>query len=122
MLQAEVGHAEDGEVVELPLGKERGRAEDGEQDLHEREQIRVFGRQQIGERLDRTVSDALPENVVFRTNFLLSRMSRPFDSKCSEQFHSDFDSAVRAVGGVERRPEARDGGELCRADRKQSQS
>src|SRR5712671_5663384 len=104
MLQAEVGHAEDGEVVELPLSKERCRGEDGEQDLHEREQIRVFRRRQISERLDRTVSDALPENVVFRPDLLLTGMSRPFDSKCSELLHSHFDRASGAVGGVESYP------------------
>ncbi len=41
MLQAEAGHAEEGEVVELPLGVQRGR-EDNAQDLHKREQIRVL--------------------------------------------------------------------------------
>src|SRR5216684_6549242 len=122
MLQAEVGHAEDGEVVELPPGKERGRGEDGEQDLHEREQIRVPRRRQIDESLDRTLSDTLPEGIVFLANLLLTGMSRPFDSKCSELLHSDFDRVIGAVRGVERYPQAGYGGEICRADGPQSQS
>ena len=43
---------------------------------------------------------ALPEDIVFRTNLLLTGMSRPFDSKCSELLHSDFDRAIGAVRGV----------------------
>src|SRR5215471_12684700 len=54
MFQAEVGHAQDSKVVELAVGK-HGRRLDGEQDLHEREQIRVFRCRQIDERLDRTL-------------------------------------------------------------------
>ena len=74
MFQAEAGHAEDGEVMEPPLGVPRGR-EDSAQDLHKSEQIRVPCRRQIGESLDRTLSDALPEGIVFRTNLLLTGMS-----------------------------------------------
>ena len=43
--------------MELPLGKNAA-GEDGQQDLHEREQIRVSRRRQIDERLDRPLSDA----------------------------------------------------------------
>src|SRR5216684_3187876 len=121
MLQAEVCHAEEGEVVELPLGEQR-RREDGAQDLHKREQIRVPHRSQIDESLDRTLSDSLPEVIVFLANLLLTGMSRPFDSKCSELLHSDFDRAIGAVRGVERYPQAGYGGEICRADGPQSQS
>src|ERR1700693_3358168 len=121
MLQAEVRHAKDGEVMDLPLGKTRGR-EDGQQDLHEREQIRVPRRRQIDESLDRTLSDALAEGIVFLANLLLTGMSRPFDSKCSELLHSDFDRAIGAVRGVERYAQAGYGGEICRADGPQSQS
>src|ERR1700682_5275216 len=113
MLQAEVRHAEDGEVMDLPLGKQRGR-EDGQQDLHEREEIRVPHRRQIDESLDRTLADALPEFIVFRANLLFTGMSRPFDSKCSELLHSDFDRAIDAVRSVERYPQAGcgDGGRM----------
>src|ERR1700722_18720335 len=121
MLQAEVRHAEDGEVMDLPLGKQRGR-EDGQQDLHEREEIRVPRRRQIDESLDRTLADAPPEFIVFRANLLFTGMSRPFDSKCSELLHSDFDRAIDAVRGVERYPQAGYGGEIYRADGPQSQS
>ena len=62
--------------MDLPLGKQRGR-EDGQQDLHEREEIRVLRRRQIDESLDRTLSDALPEFIVFRANLLFTGMSRP---------------------------------------------
>src|ERR1700687_481131 len=105
MLQAEVRHAEDGKVMDLLLGKQRGR-EDGQQDLHEREEIRVPHRRQIDESLDRTLSDALPEGIVFRANLLFTGMSRPFDSKCSEVLYSDCDRAIGAVRGVERHPRA----------------
>src|SRR3984885_14944378 len=115
MLQAEVRHAEDGKVMDLPLSKQRGR-EDGQQDLHEREEIRVLNRRQIDESLDRTLSDALPEGIVFRANLLFTGMSRPFDSKCSELLHSDFDRAIDAVRSVERHPQAGYRGEICRAD------
>src|SRR5580692_1775867 len=121
MLQAEVRHAEDGEVMDLPLGKQR-RREDGQQYLHEREEVRVLHRPQIDESLDRTLSDALPEFNVFRANLLFTGMSRPFDSKCSELLHSDFDRAIDAVRGVERYPQAGYGGEICRADGPPSQS
>src|SRR5260370_42526229 len=121
MLQAEVGHAEEGEVVELPFGEQRG-GEDAAQDLHKREQIRLPRRRQIDESLDRTLSDALPEGIVFRASLLLTGMSRPFDSNCSELLHSDFDRAIGAVRGVERYPQAGYGGEICRADGPQSQS
>src|ERR1700686_3668490 len=121
MLQAEVRHAEDGKVMDLPLGKQRGR-EDGQQDLHERQEIRVRHRRQIDQSLDRTLSDALPEFIVFRSNLLLTGMSRPFDSKCSELLHSDFDRAIDTVRGVERYPQAGYCGEICPADGPQSQS
>ena len=75
-----------------------------------------------GRRLDRTLPDAVPEHVVFRANLLVAGMSRPFDSKCSELLHSDFDRAIDAVRGVERYPQAGYGGEICRADGPQSQS
>src|SRR5271169_1939867 len=101
MLQSEVGHAQDGEVVELALREQR-RRKDGAQDLHNREQVRVPRRRQIDESLDRTLSDALPEGIVFRANLLLTGMSRPFDSKCSEVLYSDCDRAIEAVRGVER--------------------
>ena len=120
MLQAEVGHAKDGEVMDLPLGKQRGR-EDGQQDLHKRKEIGASRRRQIDESLNRTISDALPEFIVFRTNLLFTGMSRPFDSKCSELLHSDFDRAIDAVRGVERYPQAGYGGEICRAVGLQSQ-
>src|ERR1700687_241052 len=123
MLQAEVRHAEDGEVMDLPLGKQRGREDgQGQQDLHEREEIRVPHRRQVDESLDRTLSDALPEFIVFRATLLFTGMSRPFDSKCSELLHSDFDRAIDAVRGVERYPQAGYGGEICPADGPQSQS
>src|SRR4029077_1403082 len=122
MLQAEVRHAEDGEVMDLPPGKQSGRdAGQGQQDLHEREEIRVPRRRQIDESLDRTLSDALPEFIVFRANLLFTGMSRPFDSKCSELLHSDFDRAIDAVRSVERHPQAGYSGEICRADGPQSQ-
>src|SRR6202163_3255034 len=121
MLQAEVRHAEDGKVMDLPLGKQRGR-EDGQQDLHEREEIRVPHRRQIDESLDRTLSDALPEGIVFRANLLFTGMSRPFDSKCSELLDSDFDRAIDAVRGVERYSQPVSGGDISRADGPQSQS
>ena len=82
MLQAEVGHAQDDKVVELPIGKRAGR-EDSEQNLHEREQLRIFRCRQIGEGLDRTLSDALTQAIVFRANLLLAGMSGPFDAKAS---------------------------------------
>src|SRR6266853_5074277 len=121
MLQAEVRHAEDGEVMDLSLGKTRGR-ENAQQDLHEREQIRIPRRRQIDESLDRALSDALAEGIVFLANLLLTGMSRPFDSKCSELLHSDFNRAIGAVGGVESNPQARDGGAICRPDRPRLQS
>src|SRR6202048_2706694 len=121
MLQAEVRHAEDGEVMDLPLGKQRG-GEDDQQDLHQREEIRVPHRRQVDESLDPTLSHALPEFIVFRANLLFTGMSRPFDSKCSELLHSDFDRAIEAVRSVERYPQAGYGGEICRADGSQSQS
>src|SRR3984893_6502458 len=121
MLQAEVRHAEDGEVMDLPLGKQRGR-EDGQQALDEREEIRVPHRRQIDESLDRTLADALPEFIVFRANLLFTGMSPPFDSKCSELLPSSFARAIEAVRGVERYPQAGYGGELCRADGPQAQS
>jgi len=74
MLQAEVGHAQDDKAVEPLIGKHCGR-EDGEQNLHEREQIRVFHCRQIDKRLDRTIPDALTQAIVFRANLLLIRMS-----------------------------------------------
>src|SRR5215469_11688730 len=46
MFQTEVGHAQHGKVVKLPVGKHGGR-EDGEQNLHERKQIRVCRCRQI---------------------------------------------------------------------------
>ena len=88
----------------------------------QREEIRVPRRRQIDESLNRTLSDALPEFIVFRANVLFTGMSRPFDSKCSELLHSDFDRAIDAVRGVERYPQAGYGGEICRADGPQSQS
>src|ERR1700692_1543555 len=121
MLQAEVGHTEDSEVMDLPLGKQRGR-EDGQQDLHEREEIRVPHRRQMDESLDRTLAAALPEFILFRRNLLFTGMGRPFDSKCSELIHSDFDRAIDAVRGVERYPQAGYGGEICRTDGPQSPS
>src|SRR6202040_2942753 len=121
MLQAEVRHAEDGEVMDLPLGKQGGR-EDGQQDFHEREEIRVPHRRQIDESLDRTLSDAPPEFIIFRANLFFTGMSRPFDSKCSELLHSDFDCAIDTVRSVERYPQAGYGGEICPADGPQSQS
>src|SRR5579863_2758658 len=121
MLQAEVRHAEDGEVMDLPLGKQRGR-EDGQQDLHEREKIPVPRRCQIDESLDRTLADALPESIVFRANLLFTGMSRPFDSECSELLDSDFDRAIDAVRGVQRYPLAGYCGEIRRADGPQLQS
>src|SRR5262252_9404849 len=96
MFQAEVGHAQHGKIVELPVGKHGGR-EDGEQNLHERKQIRVFHCWQIGEGLDRTLSDALTQAIVFLANLVLARMNRPFDSKPSKLLHSDFDRANGAV-------------------------
>src|ERR1700720_142546 len=105
MLQAEVCHAEDGDVMDLPLGNQRGR-EDGQQDLDEREEIRVPNRRQIDESLDRTLSDALPEFIVFRANLLFTGMSRQFDSKCSELLHSAFDRAMGGVGGMGPYPQA----------------
>ena len=87
-----------------------------------RDRIEVFHRRQIDERLDRTLADALPEFIVFRANLLFTGMSRPFDSKCSELLHSDFDRAIDAVRGVERYPQAGYGGAICRADGPQSQS
>ena len=84
--------------MDLPLGKQRGQ-EDGQQDLHEREEIRVPHRRQIDEGSlgSDALSDALPEFIVFRANLLFTGMSRPFDSKCSELLHSDFDRAIDAV-------------------------
>src|SRR5260370_11502234 len=105
MFQAKVRHAEDGEVMDLSLGKTRGR-ENAQQDLHEREQIRIPRRRQIDESLDRTLSDTLAEGIVFLANLLLTGMSRPFDSKCSKLLHSDFDRAIGAARGVGRYPQA----------------
>src|SRR3982074_1334411 len=121
MLQAEVRHAEDGEVMDVPLGKQWGR-EDGQQDLHERGEIRVPHRRQIDESLDRTLADALPEFIVFRANLLFTGMSRPFNSECSELLHSDFDRAVVAIRSVESYHRAAYYREICRADGPQSQS
>ena len=115
MFQAEVGHAHRGKVVELAVGK-YGRRLDGEQDLHEREQIRVFRCRQIDERLDRTLSDALTQAIVFRANLLLTGMRRPFYSKSSKLLHSDFDRAIGAVqGGVERNTQACNDRDIARA-------
>src|SRR5215831_9919522 len=83
MVQAEVGHAEDDEVVESFIGKRSGRFH-GEQNLHKREQIRVFRCRQIDERLDRTLSDALTQAIVFRANLLLAGLRHPFDAKPSK--------------------------------------
>src|SRR5260370_200828 len=63
-----------GGVVEIRLGGEGG-GEDKGQDVHKGEQIRVPRRRQIDESLDRTLSDALPEGIVFRANLLLTGMS-----------------------------------------------
>src|SRR6516164_4581745 len=83
MLQAEVRHAEDDKVVEPLVGIRGAGREHGEQNLHDREQIRVYRCRQIDERLDRPISDALTEAIEFRANLLLIRTSRPFYSKPS---------------------------------------
>src|ERR1700722_18705001 len=119
MIQAEVRHAEDGEVMDLPLGKQRGR-EDGQQDLHEREEISVPHRRQIDESLDRTLPDALPEGIVFRENLLFTGLSRPFDPKCLELLPSVFGRAIDAFVSVESYPQAPYVASIARADDPQS--
>ena len=83
MLQAEVSHAEQNEMMQIPLGIHRCRM-DGAQDLHDRQQMRVAHQRQVDERLDRTLSDLPSQRLVFGAQVLLGGVIRPFDTKRSE--------------------------------------
>ena len=94
---------------------ENGGREHLSQNLHHREQVRVPGGRQLGDLFDRMLTEVPPEDVVLRLNFVLTRMSRPFDSGLSKLLQSYFDRAIGTVHrDVDCDPKRRHGGEIRR--------
>ncbi len=112
MLQTEVGHAADDKAEQVLVGEQRWR-QDGRKHIEGRAALRIGHWGQVGELLNRTAPDLLPDPLVFLAYLVIRRVCRPLDADLAQIIETYLDGAVAPVQGrVERQAQAGNGGQF----------